>query len=101
MGHKLPWGGGNKKRRKPTISAVEETGESVESGKKAKVAAGEARAERLRKRAAGRDEARAGGGDGRQVDVGEEEDPNAKAARRRGHAAEATRANRAGHEPGD
>ena len=96
-------GGGNKKKRKPTTSAGYEAGESDERGKKAKVAADGARAERLRKRvrATGGDEARAGEGDGDQVDVGEEEEPRAKATRRRGHAAAFTTANQAGQIPGD
>ena len=100
-------GGGNKKRRKPPMTAGDETGETAESGKKAKVAAAdEARAERLRKRAraAGGDEARAGDGDGDRAavraDVGEDDEPGAKAARRRGHAAEVSRANQAGQDPG-
>ena len=86
------------------MTAGDETGETAESGKKAKVAAAdEARAERLRKRAraAGGDEARAGDGDGDHADVGEDEEPSAKAARRRGHAAEVSRANQAGQDPGD
>ena len=93
-----------KKRRKLPMTAGNEAGDTAESGKKAKTAAAdEARVERLRKRArtAGGDEARAVEGDGGHADKGEEEEPRAKAARRRGHAAEDTRANQAGHDPGD
>ena len=86
------------------MTTGDEAGETAVSGKKAKMAADdEARAERLRKRAsaAGGDEARAGEGDGGHADVGEEEEPSAKAARRRGHVAEVSRANQAGQDPGD
>ena len=86
------------------MTAGDEAGDTVESGKKAKTAADdEARVARLRKRAraAGGDEARAGEGDGGHADKGEEEEPRAKAARRRGHAAEVSRANQAGQDPGD
>ena len=86
------------------MTAGDETGETAESGQTAPVAAAdEARAERRRKRAsaAGGDETRAGDGDGDHADVGEDEKPSAKAARRRGHAAEDSRANQAGQDPGD